>query len=194
MRFSPNAWAKLLFLRDYGETEVGGFGVTDSDDLLFVREFDLVEQLCTEVTVSFTDEAVADFFDRQVDLGRQPEQFARIWVHTHPGDDPHPSITDEETFERVFGDCDWAVMAIVARRGEAYARLHWRQAELTVPLEMTVDYSRPFEGTDFAAWETEYQECVHEEANIWCSVADDDEEDDLWQAGIRQDIFDLEVS
>ena len=27
LRFSPTAWAKLLFLRDYGETEVGGFGI-----------------------------------------------------------------------------------------------------------------------------------------------------------------------
>ena len=27
LRFSPYAWAKLLFLRDLGETEVGGFGI-----------------------------------------------------------------------------------------------------------------------------------------------------------------------
>ena len=27
LRFSPTAWAKLLFLRDYGPTEVGGFGI-----------------------------------------------------------------------------------------------------------------------------------------------------------------------
>jgi len=28
LRFSPTAWAKLLFLRDRGPTEVGGFGIT----------------------------------------------------------------------------------------------------------------------------------------------------------------------
>ena len=26
LRFSPTAWAKLLFLRDAGDTEIGGFG------------------------------------------------------------------------------------------------------------------------------------------------------------------------
>ncbi len=28
LRFSPTAWAKLLFVRDRGPTEVGGFGIT----------------------------------------------------------------------------------------------------------------------------------------------------------------------
>jgi hypothetical protein len=28
LRFSPTAWAKLLYFRDRGETEIGGFGVT----------------------------------------------------------------------------------------------------------------------------------------------------------------------
>ena len=36
LRFTPTAWAKLLFLRDYGDTEVGGFGIAASDDLLLV--------------------------------------------------------------------------------------------------------------------------------------------------------------
>ncbi len=38
LRFSPTAWAKLLFLRDSGETEVGGFGIAASDDLLLVED------------------------------------------------------------------------------------------------------------------------------------------------------------
>ena len=28
LRFSPTAWAKLLYFRDRSDTEVGGFGVT----------------------------------------------------------------------------------------------------------------------------------------------------------------------
>jgi len=31
LRFSPTAWAKLLYLRDLGETEVGGFPASDHD-------------------------------------------------------------------------------------------------------------------------------------------------------------------
>ena len=42
LRFSPTAWAKLLFMRDMTDNEVGGFGITQADDLLFVADFVLV--------------------------------------------------------------------------------------------------------------------------------------------------------
>jgi hypothetical protein len=98
LRFSPTAWAKLLYFRDRSDNEVGGFGITEPDDLLYVREFITVKQEVSIVSVEFDDEAVADFFDTQVDLGRQPEQFGRVWLHSHPGDSPQPSDIDEETF------------------------------------------------------------------------------------------------
>jgi hypothetical protein len=156
LRFSPTAWAKLLFLRDYGETEVGGFGIAD-DDLLFVEDVQLVQQTCSWAHVAFDDESVADFFDAQVDLDRKPEQFARLWLHTHPGECPQPSFTDEETFDRVFGRSDWALMFIVAREGQTYARLRFNVGpggEIEIPVE--VDYSRQFSGSDLAAWEQQY--------------------------------------
>jgi hypothetical protein len=121
--FSLRAWLKLQYLCHVGETEVGGFGLTPPGYPLYVEDVALVRQACTAVSVAFDDTAVADFFDDQVDAGRRPEQFARIWVHTHPGDCPHPSGTDEETFARVFGGCDWAVMFILARGGATYCRL-----------------------------------------------------------------------
>ena len=157
LRFSPTAWAKLLFLRDYGETEVGGFGITDSDDLLFIEDIQLVKQTCSWAHVAFDDTSVADLFDRQVDAGRRPEQFARIWVHTHPGDCPRPSLTDEETFSRVFGRAEWAVMFILACEGQSSARLRFNvgpRADLQIPVD--IDYTRPFDGCDVKAWEAEY--------------------------------------
>ena len=60
LRFSPTAWAKLLFLRDVGDTEIGGFGIAPSDDLLFVEDVRLVQQTCTWVHVEFDDQSVAD--------------------------------------------------------------------------------------------------------------------------------------
>ena len=72
LRFTPTAWSKLLFLRDRGETEIGGFGLSAADDLSLITDIRLVEQDCTPVTVSFRDEAVADFFDEQV-IGRHPK-------------------------------------------------------------------------------------------------------------------------
>jgi hypothetical protein len=110
LRFTPPAWAKLVYLRDRGPTEIGGFGISDLGEPLLMTDVVLVPQLATGLTTKFDDAGVADFFDRQVDAGRRPEEFARLWVHTHPGDSPEPSGTDEVTFARVFQRTDWAVM------------------------------------------------------------------------------------
>ena len=157
LRFSPTAWAKLLFLRDYGDTEVGGFGITDADDLLFIEDLHLIKQVCSWAHVAFDDESVADFFDAQVDAGLRPEQFGRIWVHTHPGDCPQPSATDEATLTRVFGSSDWVVMFILASAGQSYARLRFNVGP-AAEFEMTVeiDYGRHFEACAEEAWEREY--------------------------------------
>ena len=167
LRFTPTAWAKLLFLRDFGNTEVGGFGIAAEDDPLLIVDFQLVRQTCSVVTVKFHDEAVADFVDEQVDAGLAPESFFRTWIHTHPGDCAQPSGVDEATFGRVFGSCDWAVMFIIAEGGETFARLRFNvgpNAELLIPVE--VDYSQPFAASDYAAWTAEYEANVNEEPQL----------------------------
>jgi len=156
LRFSPTAWAKLLYLRDAGDTEVGGFGICPSE-LLLVEDIRLVLQTCSFTTVQFSDDSVADFFDEQVDQGLRPEQFARVWIHTHPGDCPQPSHTDEETFSRVFGQTNWSVMFILACDGSRYSRLRFNEgptAELMVPIE--IDFRQEFPATNFTQWRQEY--------------------------------------
>ena len=157
LRFSPTAWAKLLFMRDVTDNEVGGFGITEAEDLLFVTDFVLVKQKVTCVTISFEDESVADLFEDQVEAGRQPEQFGRIWLHSHPGDSPEPSCTDESTFARVFGSCDWAIMFIVAQDSKTFARLRFNAGpggEVKIPVY--VDYSYEFDAADFELWKQQY--------------------------------------
>ena len=147
LRFTPTAWAKLEFFCHRGDTEIGGFGVSPANDPLLIEDFITVHQRVSAVTVAFDDTAVADFYDQQVDLGRQPHQFSRIWCHTHPGDSPNPSSTDEDTFARVFGGCDWAVMFILAKGGKTYARLRFNVGpggHLLIPVE--VDFAAPFHG------------------------------------------------
>ncbi len=161
LRFTPTAWAKLLYLRDWGDTEVGAFGICPQESLL-VQDIRLVQQTCTYTTVAFEDGAVADFFDEQVDAGRSPEQFARVWIHTHPGSCPQPSLTDENTFARVFGQANWAVMFILACGGQTYTRLRFNgdpAAEML--LETAIDYRHEFGGSDFESWEQEYLEFVN---------------------------------
>lgn len=161
LRFSPTAWAKLLFLRDLGPTEIGGFGITSPEDPLLVTEFALLQQTCTPTTVEFDESAIADFVDDQVDLGRSPSECLRLWIHTHPGSCPHPSPTDEATFANVFGDVDWSVMFILASGGATYGRLQANAGPRVVKrLSVSIDFSRPFEAADRAAWQAEYDRCV----------------------------------
>jgi hypothetical protein len=146
-----------LFLRDAGATEIGGFGISPSGDSLLVEDLRLVTQRCDWASVQFDDQAVADYFDEQVDRGRSPEEFGRIWVHTHPGASPAPSATDEETFRRVFGACDWAVMFILAAGGASYARLQFGVGpggSMEIPVEL--DYTADFKASDRDAWQAEY--------------------------------------
>ena len=166
LRFSPTAWAKLLYFRDKSDNEVGGFGISDPEDLLFVREFITVKQEVTCVSVRFDDASVADFFDAQVDLGKKPEQFARIWLHSHPGDSPEPSAIDEMTFERVFGKCQWAVLFVVAQDNETYAKLQFNVGpggHVLIPVE--IDYSQDFGPSDHDLWGTEF--AAHVNATEW---------------------------
>ena len=164
LRFSPTAWAKLQYFCHHGDTEIGGFGITSAEDLLLIEDFQTVHQIVSSVSVAFDDTAVADFFEDQVDLGRKPGQFARIWCHTHPGSSPNPSLTDEETFARVFGNCDWAVMFILARAGKTYCRLRFNVgpgASVLIPVE--VDYRSEFGPSDHASWGDEYDFNIHPE-------------------------------
>lgn len=164
LRFSPTAWAKLRYLRDYGDTEIGGFGLSAADDLLMVEDFLPVRQRCTVVSVVFDDGAVADLYDELVDRGVAPERFGRIWVHTHPGRCPLPSAVDEATFARVFGRADWAVMAILARSDATYARLAFRAGPGgALELPVAVEFGKTFAGAEPAAWEQLYCRTVQAE-------------------------------
>lgn len=170
LRFAPYAWAKLLYFCHKGDTEIGGFGISRPEDPLLVEDFVTVRQLTTAATVKFDDESVADFFDAQVDGGKRPEQFARIWIHTHPGESPEPSCTDEQTFLRVFGSCAWAIMFILARGGDTYARLRFNVGPggaLLVPAE--VDFTAAFPASDHQAWQVEYEQNVQIEPD-WPSM------------------------
>jgi hypothetical protein len=166
----------------------------------------LVRQAVTGVSVAFDDEAVADFFDRQVDAGRRPEQFARIWVHTHPGDFAEPSATDEATFLRVFGRTDWAMMFILARGGQSYARLRFHVGpggDISLPIK--VDYTRPFAGSDQVAWQKQYAACVQVEQPVRLTELDrrltaepfarlDGRDEDDWLSGWGEPFFAQERS
>jgi hypothetical protein len=181
--FHPIAWLKLQFFLHAGDCEIASFGVSAADDLLYIDRFETVGQRSSWASVELEDDAVADYFDRCVDQGLTPRRFARLWLHTHPGDSPLPSMTDERTFARVFGHCDWSVMFILARGGASYARLQFSAGPGgAIELPVRVDWANwprilaqdPAELTrQMTGWMEEYRQNVRAELPVSGLVADE---------------------
>lgn len=177
LKFTPYAWAKMIFMRDKGDTEVGAFGISDPNDPLLIVDIKLVPQKCSSAYVEFEDTGVADFFEDCFDAGLALTQYGRIWIHTHPSGVHSPSGTDENTFYKCFGRCDWAVMYILSKDGHDFCALQYNtkpgcRVELK---DTTIDYSSDFPQSDRNAWKEEYDRCVQKNicnsavsyGNVW---------------------------
>lgn len=161
LTFSLYAWAKLLFMRDIGQTEVGCFGITLEHDLFYVQDLRFIKQKCSGAHTKFDDEALNDLVVDELQAGRQPRQCQRIWIHTHPHMGADPSGTDEDTFERCFGKCDWAVMFIISKTEDTSCRLKANLPNdnfvITQEIEHKIDFSgRNWTEEDEGEWRSEY--------------------------------------
>lgn len=158
LRFTPYAWAKMLYMRDHGDTEIAGYGITGTEDPLLVTDFRLIKSDCTNVSFDMDPEDGIEFMDTMLDAGLMPWQFQRILAHSHPGISPNPSGTDETNFEKVFTRPDWAIMLIVAENGAVYCRLKFNVGPGgTQMLKIEVDFTREFQASNHAAWTEEYE-------------------------------------
>lgn len=158
LKFTPYAWAKLIWMRDRGDTEVAGYGITATEDPLLVTDFVLVKQECTGASFEFDDDDAVEFMERMTDAGLPPWAYANILIHTHPGDSPSPSGTDEKNFVKAFSHPNWAIMFIIAQGGETYCRLKINVGPGAIKtIGVAIDWTVPFGGTDATAWETEYK-------------------------------------
>lgn len=168
LRFAPLAWLKWQYLCHAGPTEVAGFGLSSVHDSLYVEDILVIGQRATAVTVAFDDDAIAELFDQMTDQGIAPHRFARIWLHSHPGSSATPSGVDESTFSRVFGACDWSVMAILSRSSATYGRLQFNagpggSVELPVLSDWQAWPRYLATGTLDSltlSWQREYEQCV----------------------------------
>ncbi|RLC82065.1 MAG: hypothetical protein DRJ03_19500 [Chloroflexi bacterium] len=163
LRFVPSAWAKILYFQQCGDTEIAGYCVTGTADPLLVTDFRLVKQECTGASFDLDPEDGAEFLEQMTDEGFMPWQCQRILAHTHPGNSPNPSATDEKNFKRVFTSPDWAIMLIVADNGAIYCRLKFNVGPGgTQMLKVEVDFSQEFPAANHEAWKEEYKAKVVE--------------------------------
>ena len=162
--FSPYAWAKLLFMRDQGSTEVAGFGITFEDDPLYVYDFCLIPQKASSCFVEFKEDEVTKYIDDMLDEDIHPANSSRIWIHTHPGSMPKPSSHDEREFSKVFSEYDWRIMFIVDKKGAYSAALEYKNPNHRSEIKMEIDYFAGFNGSEHEEWLAEYKECVDKES------------------------------
>jgi len=161
LRFTPHSWAKMLYFRDIGPTEVGGYGICETEDPLLVTDICLIKQECTPCTIDFDKQDMADFMEKMTDKGLSPWMHQNIFWHTHPGNCAKPSGTDEQNFDKAFSHPHWAIFFILAKQGDTYARLRYNVGPGTeVLLDYCVDYSIPFVGSNHQEWDKEYKDKV----------------------------------
>jgi len=189
LRFTPYSWAKLKYLCHVGKTEIAGYGITGTEDPLLVTDFLLIKQECTSASFEFDEKDSNDFIDKMMDLGIPPWACQRILIHTHPGESPDPSQTDEENFDKYFSHPHWAIFFILAKGGKTYCRIrHNVGPGIEVYLKTDIDYSMAFPGSNFEKWEEEYKNNVQEKIfdtsilppHDWSNLWDEYEKEKRW--------------
>lgn len=125
LKLTALAWTKWQWLCHVGPTEVGAFGITSDGDPFLVEDLWVPPQVGDPAYCDPDDGAIGMAMEWAVDQGIDPARVRNVWLHTHPGDSARPSGTDEETFRDAYAGCRYAVMAILARGGDRYARVRY---------------------------------------------------------------------
>jgi proteasome lid subunit RPN8/RPN11 len=129
LHFEHVPWVRMNFLLQRANHEIGFFAISAEDDPLRVIDLYMPKQEVSAAFVKFDEDDISEYMDlmsqKEDSQGNplSPANYWRIWIHTHPNMSPQPSGTDEETFSDTFGECSWAVMFIIAKNSQTFARL-----------------------------------------------------------------------
>lgn len=170
IRFNQYATAKLDFMIDNFDHEVGGFLISSSKDPLEVIDFILVKQRASAASFEFDDDGLTDFYHDMAKAKIAPWRCLRLWAHTHPIMSANPSGVDENIFATKFLNkkvpgCNqpWAGMFIRSKTSENYFRLAYNLPDtplFQVICEVAIDTSLPFQASDPDKWMKEVKSLV----------------------------------
>lgn len=172
LTMSVPAWLKWQWLCHRGGIEATAYGIPKADDPLYVDDLYVPPQQGTYATTETDEGAMSDFALEMLDRfpDGNAEGVGRLWFHTHPAMSANPSGTDEKTFASDFGK-SWAVMAILSKLDDKYARIRVQNpavVEKVIPI--VVDW-KGFAGdaanlavlaTRMGAWPAEYEARIRE--------------------------------
>ena len=171
LKFTPYSRAKLQFICDHYDHEVGAMGIAATADPFLVTDLFIPKQKCSPVFVEMDSSDIADslfmtYCDPDGPHKLKPHQVGRIFIHTHPTGCLDPSPHDETIFAESFGSMPWAMMVILPKGGRLYARVRVSlgndinlQMRVADDLILTTD----FKGADHAAWKAEIDPKITEE-------------------------------
>lgn len=166
LKFTPYAWAKLMYLRNATDNEFGGFGITDDKDLLLVRDIAIIKQEVSSVSFELDPDAHHEYLLEMTEKGYTIDQCMRVWIHTHPGG-PTPSNTDWSNVEEVYSDVDWFVMFINGDSAN-YCSMFVNVKGMRVEQKLLtcIDWEKDCPAIVLDDWESEYLEKVEEKQII----------------------------
>lgn len=184
IKFTPTAYAQILRVCQEAETEIGFWGITDPDNPLLIVGLHMPKQACTVASCSFDETGIGESVEELSKLGLHVSQYGRVWIHTHPGNSPNPSGKDEQTFSEDFKGKPFAVMMILAKGGQWYARAKWDGSNvplLSREIDVSVCWDCEFEGSDWLEWTNELSEKVTEPAPVFSAIEDRKSAWNSWQ-------------
>ncbi len=166
---TKDASEKLKFWIDMSFGEFGGFAVTaDPNDRFKITDFIILPQTASGGHADLDNMAIAKYTCKMVKSGLQPNQFSRIWFHTHGGSGyfgPHSSTDDDNTFVRAFGQCDWSVMLIFNDAYSVYMELQNNKAH-NIGWEIGFEFWEKPLSKKHQGWADEFDDNVRHGARV----------------------------
>jgi hypothetical protein len=117
--FTHEAMEKQRHLVDLCEVEVGWLGTVERDGNVFtVTEIHVFDQEVSAATTNLDASALSEYGAKLMEEERFDDiERIRYWGHSHHNMGTSPSGQDERTLLNTFGDCDYAIRAILNKRG-----------------------------------------------------------------------------
>ena len=110
-------------------------GISDPKDPLHIVDFAFLPQECTSVSTDFDEDAQNAWMEEMmIEKKLNPDQFTRVWAHTHPSQSASPSSTDWETFQEIMGNMPWGVMLILGTSNEFSCVFRVKEQMLNIPV------------------------------------------------------------
>lgn len=139
------------------------FGIASTDDPLLIDDLWVPKQKVGPASAELDEDDMALRISEMAQSSPM-SRFMRVWLHTHPGSSAAPSGTDRESQHKIFGQCEWSVMGILAKEGAFHCELSWwgpdHRTPMRVQIPHQVDWSARFDGADPDQWSAEYVENV----------------------------------